>query len=82
MAKNRVRLKIKAYQQLVEGWNYQGGYDYYIVAMGIPMQEKIYYEIEVINIQKAHPILSGMNRKDAVDKGMRVNDELWKGLSG
>ena len=79
--------KVKAYMQLVEIWNYQVDFDFYIVAMQIPLSEGIYYETEVINTMNAHPILSGMDRKypvdkDPADKGMRVNGKSWKGLSG
>lgn len=67
--------KVKAYLLLLEEWEYQGGIDFYIMAMGLPIEESIYDEIEVINAQNAHRILP--NRKETQ---MRVNSESWGGL--
>ena len=70
--------KIGAYRALLGTWEYQGGSDYYVVAMRLPEDEKIYDEQEVIDMMNAHPVLRGMNRQGPTT--MLLNGKAWEGL--
>ena len=56
----------------------QGGSDYYVVAMRLPEDEKIYDAQEVIDMMNAHPVLRGMNRQGPTT--MLLNGKAWEGL--
>ena len=70
--------KIGAYRALLGTWEYQGGSDYYVVAMRLPEDEKIYDTQEVIDMMNAHPVLRGMNRQGPTT--MLLNGKAWEGL--
>lgn len=68
--------KVKAYIALLDWYDYQGGVDFYLVTLKIPMAEDIYDLPEVIEAQNAHPRLP--NREGP--SRMRVNGNKWTGL--
>ena len=70
--------KIGAYRALLGTWEYQGGSDYYVVAMRLPEDEKIYDTQEVIDMMNAHQLLRGMNRQGPT--AMLLNGKAWEGL--
>ena len=76
--RNKKEAQIQSYVGLLKMWEYQGGIDYYVMRIKIPMEEGIYDEKEVIDAQNAHYLFKGLHREGT---RMMVNGKKWAGLS-